>query len=295
MVLGLASEPLCAQADSVYADSQTAALVARARVRHGAQDTLVTDYRARLHSRLDLSIGRSRFSRLVPLAVVEHVADIHWSRPDDLKIEYRGMRDRWLFDPRRLPGVDGSLSLRFDEPWFIPRGFSDRIRIVGDIPERGALHPFAKNGDAFYTYAIVDSVRLILPDREVEVIGIDVRPRKLSDALIAGRIWVDAQTGDVVRFTFFLLGDRLWDDDPRDNATVMQILKIEAEIEYTLWDQKYWLPLRELVTLHLREPWVTGAQVPLRSVVTFSDYEVEHRSAGGLYTAGRYQRGTRRR
>ena len=65
-----------------YADSATAALIARARERHRQQDAAVHDYRATLLSRLDANVGRGGFARIVPIAVQEQESELEWQAPE---------------------------------------------------------------------------------------------------------------------------------------------------------------------------------------------------------------------
>ena len=266
--------------DSVYQDRATAELVAVARRRHAEQDTLVADYRAMVRSRLDVALGRSRFARLFPLLATEHLARVHWAYPNKIKIDMVAQRGATITSRVRT-------DVRLSRPWFIARGLGDSIRLIedGEVPERAALHPFAEGAEEYYHYAITDSLGIRLPERLLIAVAIDVEPRKLGAALIAGRIWVDRATGDVVRLTFFLLGEYLWSlpegetakdssDARRANQLAQRIVRVEADIEYALFEQRYWMPYTQFITLHLEDPWVTAAVLPVRFRTTFSDYEI---------------------
>jgi hypothetical protein len=63
---------------STFRDGATAELYARARVRHVRQNSLVRDYRATVRTRMDVTAGRSRFSRQTALLVHETVALVTW-------------------------------------------------------------------------------------------------------------------------------------------------------------------------------------------------------------------------
>jgi hypothetical protein len=264
--------------DSAYADAPTRALVARARERHAAQDTLVHDYQAKLITRVDASLGRSRFARIFPLIASEQMARVRWSRPHDLRVEIIGRRTRILF-----PDADADVG--FDSPWFFPRGVGDSIRLFGEgLPERAALHPLAPGAQAFYRYAILDSATVRLPARTIETATLDVRPRRSAPALIAGRLTVDRETGEVIRLTFLFLGEFLWVSSEeqgkdsaraaRGNRAANQALRLEADIEYALYEERYWMPFRQIVKLEAQDHWVTGVVIPVRIVTRFQDYEI---------------------
>ena len=65
--------------------------------------------------------------------------------------------------------------VRLERPWFIARGLGDSIRLIedGEIPERAALHPFARGAEQYYQYAITDSLGIRLPERLLIAVAID--------------------------------------------------------------------------------------------------------------------------
>jgi hypothetical protein len=278
----LVAGALAPQRDSVYADSATAALVARARARHQMQDSLVTDYAATVHTRLRFAVGRSRFGRQIPLFADEQVARLEWSQPNDLRLEFAGRRQRAL-----TRGVRGEVL--FDRPWFFPRALGDSVRLLADeIPDRAALHPLAPGAEAYYRYAIADSLTVDLQGRRVRLAAIAVQPTRPAPALVAGRLWVDRETGEVTRFTFFFVGEYLFgarrlDSTStrkdsmkvvRENRVAARAVRIDAELEYGLYEQRFWMPYRQLVTIDIEDIWLTGATFPIRFETTFSDYRI---------------------
>ena len=266
-----------------YADSATAALIARARERHRQQDAAVHDYRATLRSRLDANVGRGGFARILPIAVVEQVAELQWQAPNDLKVTTLGERSRTAFR-----GAD--LDLGWTHPWFVPRFLGDSVRLLSDrgFPQRAAVHPLAPGADAFYRYAIIDSVQLALPGRTVRAIGVRVTPVRADASLIAGELWLDAATAETVRLSFVFVGKRLWVDSigptrrdtaraDRGGALAERILRVSADLEYGLYQQHFWLPFRQAVTLDVRLPWFKNLVVPVHFITTFRDVRVnEH-------------------
>ena len=269
--------------DSVYADSATRQLVALARARHAAQDTLVADYEALLNTTARVALGRSRFGRAIPFWAGERVTRIEWSQPNDLKMEIIGRRQRAISSD-----VEGDAEPSLDGPWFFPRGLGDSIRLGGDFPERAALHPLAAGGDAFYRYALVDSIVVAMEGRRVRLAAIEVQPQRMAASLVAGRLWLDRETGEVTRFTFFFLGDFIFDTEDLDslstrkdtlkvvktNRMIARAVRIDADLEYALYEQRYWMPYRQLVTAHIEDIWITGVTLPLRFETTFSEYKI---------------------
>ncbi len=293
----LLSGSAIAQGDTAtFSDAATAELYARARVRHIRQDSLVKNYTARVGTRLDVTAGRSRFGRQTALFVHETVAQLSWQSPNDLKVDVLAARSAApvLRMVARIAGessgVDEDLRDEFrqeaflDRPWFIPRALNDSVRLMG-VPNRAALHPLADGAVHQYRFAITDSVRLQIPGRDVRAVKVRVEPKRLGPSVIAGDMWLDRETADVVRMVIVFLGEYLWEqpegdtpadsaDARNDNEWATRFVQAEADIEYALVESSYWLPYRQLLSLTLQIPWFVNATVPARAISTFTDYEV---------------------
>jgi len=262
-----------------YADPATRELIDQARQRHAYQDRLVRDYTARIRTRIDAGFGRSRFARILPVMAHETAARVTWALPNDLRVDVLGERGRSVFD-------NAEVEAEYDRPWFVPRSLGDSIRLVDDeLPATAALHPLAPGAETQYRYAIVDSVRLSLPGRTVNAIAVDVQPRSLGPALIAGRLWFDGETAEIVRMAFVFVGQYLWgtpdgataEDSAsarNDNTWATRIIKLEADLEYALFQGLYWMPYRQLLQLTVDIPWFLNVAVPIRFLTTFEEYEV---------------------
>lgn len=265
---------------SPYVDSATAQLIAKARARHLQQDAAVHDYQATLVTRLDASVGRGSFARLLPLVVEEQKSELSWQAPNDVKVVTVGRRFRTAF---RNADVNSS----WNRPWFVPRFLGDSIRLLSgeDFPERAAVHPLSPGAESFYRYAIDDSMTLAVPGRTVRAIGVRVTPIRADASLIAGEVWLDAQTAETVRLSFVFVGKRLWTDSigptardtaraDRGDALVQNILRVSADLEYGLYERHYWLPYQQAVTLDVRLPWFKNLVLPVHFITTFSDVRV---------------------
>ena len=281
------------QADSAtFQDAATAELYVLARQRHIHQDTLVRDYQASVHTRLEASVGKSRFARQTTLMAHETMARITWKMPNDLKIQVVGTRAKvpliGMLSGLADVGDEVERELRnelvMDRPWFIPRAFGDSIRVMG-VPEHAALHPLAAGATDYYRFAIVDSVEVRVPGLTVRAKAMSIEPKRFGPALVAGTMWVDAATGDVVRMRMLFLGEYLWDEPAgntpedsaharQDNAEAKKYLTVEAEIEYALIDQQYWMPYRQFLGITAEIPMFLNMTIPARAVTTFSEYEV---------------------
>ena len=260
-----------------YATPATRELVVRAAARHQAQDSAVTDYRARIRYRLSIALGRRRWARSPVAAVEEQEALVAWQLPNDLRVDVIGRRYR-----SRLPELNASSV--FDRPWFVPRSVGDSVRIFSnDFPATGALHPLARGAEASYHYDLLDSLSVSVPGSgQIRLYSVQVTPKAVGAALVAGRLWLDASDAQVVRFTFRYVGTSLWvrpegDDSGsarRANRFINRILNIDADLEYALQDGKYWMPYRQAIAGTVRIPIVSDVVIPFQAVTTFEDYEI---------------------
>jgi hypothetical protein len=172
----------------------------------------------------------------------------------------------------------------FDRPWFIPRALGDQISLI-DLPDRPALHPLATGATEHYHFAITDSVQINVPGRNVRAKKMRVEPKRLGPSLVAGDMWIDQDTGDVVRLMIVFVGEYLWEspdgDTPEDSAEARgdnqmanRVLNVEADVEYALIENRYWLPHRQLLSLTVEIPWFINATIPIRFISDFTDYRV---------------------
>jgi hypothetical protein len=264
---------------ATFADRPTEALVGRAIARHHSQDSAVTDYRARLRYRLSFSLGKRRWARIPIASVEEQEARVHWRRPNDIKVDVTGRRARARSEQWKIQSL-------FDKPWFVPRGLGDSVSFfANEVPERAALHPFARDGPKWYRYALVDSLTIATPDGELRVSKLHVLPKREGLALVAGAIWVDATTAQVVRFTFRFVGTGLWSVPDkltkgdsaaarRENAIINRILRIDADLEYGQQDGRYWMPFRQVISGTIQVPLITDIVVPFEATTMFHDYAI---------------------
>lgn len=264
---------------SPYADSATAVLIARARERHRQLDAAVRGYEATIRTRIDGSLGRGRFAHLTPLVAIEQESDLQWQAPNDVRIVTLGQRTATALPNARV-------NARWTKPWFIPRFLGDSIRLLDDdFPARAAIHPLAAGAEAYYRYGIVDSLELTLPGRAVRAVGVRVTPTGSDAALIAGEIWLDRETAETVRLSFVFVGRRLWaapdSTTHRDtvraehqNQQLGRLLRVSADLEYGLFEDRFWLPFRQSLTLNLELPWFGNMVVPVNFITTFRNLRV---------------------
>lgn len=245
-------------------------------VRRRAADSAVADYRARIHYRLAVGLGRRRWARVPTAAVEEQVADVQWQRPNDLRVDVRGRRAR--------SRSELGLSSVWDRPWFVPRSVDDSVRIFSDdFPATGALHPLASGAPNWYRYEAAGGMS-VAPGSggTLHLVQVRVTPRRTGPALIAGEMWIDSASAEVVRLAFRYVGSGLWvrpegaersdsSSARRINAIANQIVSIDADLEYGLQDGRHWMPRRQVISGRVRIPLVSDVVIPFRAVTTFDE------------------------
>ena len=279
VLLSLVAQTPTPDSSSPYSSPAVQHLVERAMARRRVADSAVSDYRARIHYRLTFGVGRRRWARVPNSAVEEQVADIQWQRPNDLRIDFLGRRSR--------SRSDVELSSIWDRPWFVPRSVDDSVRIFSDeFPATGALHPLAAAAPAWYRYTLTGELS-VAPGQggTLHLLQVQVTPRRTGPALIAGEMWIDSASAEVVRLSFRYVGTGLWvlpegqkrsdtTSARRINRIANQIVSVDAELEYGLQERRYWMPYRQVISGRVRIPLVSDLVIPFRAVTTFDDFEI---------------------
>ncbi|HEY8258991.1 MAG TPA: ShlB/FhaC/HecB family hemolysin secretion/activation protein [Gemmatimonadales bacterium] len=256
-------------------------LIERAMVARRTGDSLVSDYRSRIRYRLSAGIGRRRWAQVPPWALEEQIADIQWQQPNDLRVDVLGRRTASRSGDLRLSSV-------WDRPWFVPRGVDDSVRIFSnDFPATGALHPLAVTGPDWYRYATTGDLS-VTPARggTLRLLRVQVIPRRTGPALIAGEMWIDSASAQVVRLTFRYVGTGLFvrphgGEEKLDsararrlNALGNQVVSIDADLEYGLQDGRFWMPNRQVISGRVRIPILSDIVIPFQATTSFEDYEI---------------------
>ena len=256
-------------------------LVERAMARRRTSDSTVRDYQATIRYRLSIGLGRSRWSKVPATVVEEQVARVQWQQPNDLRVDVIGRRYRSRNSAVRLSSI-------WARPWFVPRGVDDSVRIFSRrFPATGALHPLARTAPDWYHYALTGGLS-VTPAQggALRLLRVEVKPRRTGPALIAGHMWIDSATAEVVRLTFRYLGTALWvrpEAGPggpdsagarRLNSRVNRIVSVDADLEYGLQEGRHWMPYRQVIAGRVRLPIVSDAVIPFQAITTFDDYTI---------------------
>ena len=274
----------------VYHDSAAAVLVRLAQARHQIQSLRLAGYRAKVFTRMEGHVAAGRFGPGWTVFKYETAARLHWARSGDIKVDIEGAR----MAGTRMPGFARDQMAAFFEDifsrdvWFIPSSIGDEITLLG-LPDAAALHPFARGAEQYYRYEITDSLRISHPHRTVRIMSLRVEPRDPSMldrfdgerrrwrrerepwSFFSGRLWIDADSLDVVRLTGAFVGEHIWEDDP----DAPRLVNLEADVEYGLHQNRYWLPHRQVLSAHWVFKYLPGADLVGSGITTLSDYEID--------------------
>jgi hypothetical protein len=248
LLLGAGAAPLAAQQ---WDGPAARALVARAIARRSAAfaDSALADFSSRAHGFVfflgQIGEGLAEPPRLIKADQLE--LEVYWRAPDRSRQRIIGWRDR-----QDLPT---DISYHRDHLGIVMNNFADRIRLGEGDEVRDVPHPLAPNGAELYEFALVDSLAIRLPDREIAVYELRVRPRDFRAPRIVGSLFVDVALGDLVRMTFNFTRAAYLD---------RQLEDIAIAVENSLWAGRYWLPLRQEIEIRRRATWL---DFPARGII----------------------------
>jgi hypothetical protein len=230
---------------------QTVALVARGVARHTQRrtDSSLLDYRVRAHGFVfflgQLGEGLAEPPRLIKSD--ELVLEVYWKAPDRSKQRIVGWRDR-----KDLPT---DIEYHRDHLGIVQNMFGARIRMGHGDEVRDVPHPLAQEGPELYDFALADSLSLRLPQREVRVYEVLVRPRDFAAPRVVGNLYFDMDTAELVFFRFSFTRNAYLDDTLEDITVVL---------ENGLWEGRYWLPRRQEIEIRRRTKFL---DLPARGII----------------------------
>ncbi|NUQ20651.1 MAG: hypothetical protein HOQ09_06790 [Gemmatimonadaceae bacterium] len=254
---------------SAYANPATCGLVLRAREARTAVDSTLRAYRGLAYQRMSAGIALHALARDRLAARAEQSAKIWWDREKGALVQLTGARsvapvagDAEDQDPAStgtiaLPYVPGE-----DRLW--PIGGA---KIVVDDEE--IVHPLGAGAEAYYTYAIGDSVVIRIPrGGEFHLVELRVQPRAERWNAVVGSLWLDRESAQIVRAAYRLASPLdIWvainEESARDSADGKRGKKDDDDIpawlkptlhpmraslsavtqEFALQGGRWWLPI----------------------------------------------------
>jgi len=263
---GKAQEP--SLAPDAFLDPTAEALFRAAQGNWQSIDSSVVRYTALIKQRIAAAIRTPLKDRT--LYRNESAVRAFWDRDHGAILQVMGNRAQYPGRDEEIRGSDDPLrwmdDLAMDAP-FEPGG--DRLLFglsdedSGEIsnPEESDFwfaHPLAPGADSLYRFQSGDTLTLSLPDgRRLLTVQMDVLPREADVHRIAGTLWIEPETGALVRAVFRLsreldvvrdIPEVRAEDEAGEFRMVPGILKPWiftmdlVAIEYSLWDFRVWLP-----------------------------------------------------
>jgi hypothetical protein len=198
---------------------------------------------------------------------VDQVAvELYWEAPDLVRQRVVGERAE-----TRLPVRDFSYYL--DRLTLVQYGFGDEIEVGQGMDVAGVPHPLAPPPDGDrdrdpYDVRLADSVALRLPGEAepLRIHELQVRPRDPSRPGVLGSIFLNAADGQLVRMALTFTPASYV--DPRTD-------RIGIELDYGLWEGRYWLPNRQEIEVRREVPELDfGVGTVIRAVLRVGEYDL---------------------
>ena len=216
VVTCIATRPLIAQ--QAWNDARTRSLVERATERRASQlaDTALVDYKASAHGYLTfLAQFGEGFTEPPKIVKADELGlEVYWRAPDLSKQRIMGRRDTLL-----LPT---DINYHRDHLGIVQNNFKSIIRLGDGDEVRDVPHPLSADGLVQYDYAIRDSLQIRLGPRVLDVYEVRVRPKDDRQPRAIGAVYIDRETGEVVRMAFSFTRAALKDKDLEDVSVVLE-------------------------------------------------------------------------
>lgn len=195
-------------------------------------DADLRDYSAQAQGHIyflyDLGVGTTRH-----LVKADQLAlRLYWTAPGRARQVVIGRRER-----KSLPT---GIRYHLDHLTVVMDNFGDRISLGEGSEVRDVLHPAAAGALSIYRYRVADSLTLSLPQREVRVYKVEVRPIDPAQPALVGAMYLDRGTADIVRMEFTFTAAAYRDES---------IDYFNVRLENALWAGRYWLPHRQGIEL----------------------------------------------
>jgi len=246
--VGAGPRPAAAQA---WNSEAALALARRAVLRRGGTvaDSSLHDYKAQAHGFLfflgAFGQGLADPPRLIKADQLE--LEVYWRAPASSKQRVIGWRDQ-----AQLPT---DINYHRDHLGIIQNNFGAAMRLGEGDEVRDVPHPLSPAGTDIYDFALGDTTAIALPEREVRVVALRVRPKDFTLPRIVGTLYLDIETADLVRMAFNFTPRAYLDPELEDVSIVL---------DNALWERRYWLPYRQEIEIRRRATWL---DVPVRGII----------------------------
>ncbi|NIR43546.1 MAG: BamA/TamA family outer membrane protein [Gemmatimonadetes bacterium] len=221
--------------------------------------------RARGHIYFLYDLGRNTERHLIKADLL--ALEVYWQAPGRNRQLIVGRQERKV-----LPT---NIRYHLDHLTVVMDNYGDRIFMGEGAEVRDVLHPAAAGAVDVYEYRLADSLTLMLPDREVRVYRLMVRPRDPGLPGVVGSLYVDRGTADIVKMDFTFTAAAYIDET---------IDYINVQLENALWHGRHWLPYRQSVELRREFPVLNfPAGSVIRAELGIRDYEFNSGLPSGFF------------
>ena len=254
-----------ALAADVFLDPTAGVLYTAARDNWRSLDEEILRYSARIDQRIAAALRTPLKDRI--LYRNETAVRAFWDRDYDAVVQVLGTRSQ--YPGRSIAVREGDLDwlddLPFDEPFepggdrlFFGLSDEDPDSFQPDDEDFWFAHPLAQGADTLYQFQSGDTLTLSLPDgRELRTIQLDVLPREADVHRMTGSLWIEPETGALVRAVYRLsqqfdamrdIPDLQEEEEAGEFKYVPGLFKpwtfdlTMIAVEYSLWEFTYWLP-----------------------------------------------------
>jgi hypothetical protein len=249
---------------TAYKTPAARSLVERARATRMAQDSAIMSYDATTYLRVSAGMGFSKIGRDRLIFRHENATRVKWHRNSGAWIEVKGARTVIPIAPEEASkeagaDMDSDMSPIPYYPGQEPMlTFSGGEAVEAQVNDRDVVNPLGEGAEAYYLYAVGDSVSFRLPDgATVQLREINLRPRIPKWNVVVGSMWFDVRTGQLVRAAYRLsVAMDVWSQVAEEDSTAQDeipfwvkplISPMQAQIsaiaiEYGLYQGRFWLP-----------------------------------------------------
>ena len=212
-------------------------------------DSTLRHYRSRAHgfvfSLLQFGPGFPDPPRLAKADELN--VEVYWEAPDLSKQRIVAWRDGTY-----LPTVT---TYHRDHLGVVTNNYGPLIRIGDGDEVRDAVHPLSLEGLDEYDFALGDTLTLRPQQGPIQVLAVQVRPRRFDRPRVIGTLYLERSTAALVRFQFSFTPAAYRDKELEDISVVL---------EQSLYEGRWWLPYHQELEIRRR---ASIFEFPMRMII----------------------------